>query len=286
MSTTSTVITIIICALLVAAIGYALVKGIWFASKKITVPIQISLFVVMLVCVVRLFCTKENAEKLYKGVEETGIGQNVENTMRAALNLKPVETSNPEAKPAQAAAAPAAPAPVASAPAAPAPAAPEPAAAPTADVTPKSAPKTEAVQSPAIVKADSQTVEAPAVVNVEVKVTPAPQPVVAPEPAPAKAPDYSHLDKGKKTFSYALPFNAKVTVGFKNNTYRVIAESLGSLDDSEKKEIGNLILTSLGKYIGKTIESPDKSKISIESRYDEDDDRTRVFAIIPPDAID
>ena len=33
MSTTSTVITLIICAVLVAAIGYALVKGIWFASK-------------------------------------------------------------------------------------------------------------------------------------------------------------------------------------------------------------------------------------------------------------
>ena len=85
MSTTSTVITIIICVLLVAAIGFALVKGIWSVSKKITVPIQIALFVVMLVCVVRLFCTKENAQKLYKGVEETGIGQNVENTMRAAL---------------------------------------------------------------------------------------------------------------------------------------------------------------------------------------------------------
>ena len=77
MSTTSTVITIIICVLLVAAIGIALVKGIWSVSKKITVPIQIALFVVMLVCVVRLFCTKENAQKLYNGIEQTGIGQNV-----------------------------------------------------------------------------------------------------------------------------------------------------------------------------------------------------------------
>ena len=128
--------------------------------------------------------------------------------------------------------------------------------------------------------------EAPAVVNVEVKVTPPPQPVAAPAPAPAKAPDYSHLNKGKKTFSYALPFNASVTVGFKENTYRVIAESLGTLDASEKKEIGNLIRTSLGQYVGKTIKITDKSKVSIESRYDESDDRTRVFAIVPPDAID
>ena len=275
MSTTSTVITIIICVLLVVAIGFALVKGIWSVSKKITVPIQIALFVVMLVCVVRLFCTKENVQKLYNGIEQTGIGQNVENTMRTALNLKPVGTSTPEAKPAQ----------VASAPAAPEPSRP-PVAAPATDVEPKPAPRAETAQGSAIVKSDAQTVEAPAVVNVEVKVTPAPQPVVAPVSTPAKVPDYSHLNKGKKSFSYALPFNAKATVGFKDNTYRVIVESFGSLDESEKKEIGNMILTSLGKYVGKTIERPDKSKISIESRYDESDNRTRVFAIIPPDAID
>ena len=275
MSTTSTVITIIICVLLVAAIGIALVKGIWSVSKKITVPIQIALFVVMLVCVVRLFCTKENAQKLYNGIEQTGIGQNVENTMRTALNMKPVESSAPEAKPVQAAAAPVAPEPPRS-----------PVSAPTADVESNPAPKAEADQGSAIVKASSQTVEAPAVVNVEVKVTPPPQPVATPAPAPAKAPDYSHLNKGKKTFSYALPFNAKVTVGFKENTYRVIAESLGTLSGSEKKEIGNLILASLGKYVGKTLKWSDKSKVSIESRYDEADNRTRVFAIIPPDAID
>ena len=271
MSTTSTVITIIICVLLVAAIGFALVKGIWTVSQKITVPIQIALFIVMLVCVVRLFCTKENAKKLYDGIEQTGISQNVENTMRSALNLKPAETSKPEAKPVRVEAVPAAPKPVA---------------APTVDAVPNPTPKTETAQSSTVVKADSQAVEATAVVNVDVKVTPASQPAAAPKLASATVVDYSHLDKGKKSFSYALPFNAKVTVGFKDNTYRVIAESLGSLDDSEKKEIGNLIRTSLGKYVGKTIKITDKSKVSIESRYDESDDRTRVFAIVPPDAID
>ena len=245
MSTTSTIITIIICVLLVVAIGVALVKGIWSVSKAITVPIQIALFIVMLVCVFRLFCTKENAKKLYNGIEEAGIGQNVESTMRTALSLKPAETPKPEAMPAQVAAAPAV-----------SPAAPEP---------PRSVPQPEVEP------------ESPA---------PAQQPVAAPAPAPAKMPDYSHLDKGKKSFSYALPFNAKVTVGFKENTYRVIAESLGTLSGSEKKEIGNMILTSLGKYVGNTVKWTDKSKVSIESRYDEADNRTRVFAIVPPDAID
>ena len=259
MSTTSSVITIIICVLLVAAIGFALVKGIWAASKKITVPIQIALFVVMLVCIVRLFCTKENAQKLYKGVEETGISQNVENTMRTALNLKPSEASRSDAKPTQVAAVPA----VAAA--------------------HNPAPKANTVQAAPDVNASTKVAEAPAS---EVKAQPVPQLVAVSEPAPAKVPDYSHLNKGKKSFSYALPFNASVTVGFKDNTYRVITESLGSLDDSEKKEIGNMILTSLGKYVGKTVRWADKSKVSIESRYDESDDRTRVFAIVPPDAID
>lgn len=250
MSTTCTVITIIICVLLVAAIGYALVKGIWTVSQKITIPIQIALFVVMLLCVVRLFCTKENAQKLYDGIEQTGIAQNVENTMRSALNMKPAEVSNAEVKPAQVA--------TVSEPVA----APVVAPAPTPVTTP--APKVEPAPAPAAAVAA----------------------VTVPEPEPVKAPDYSHLDKGKKSFSFALPFNAKVTVGFKDNTYRVIAESLGTLGSSEKKEIGKLIFTSLGKYIGKEVKATDKSKISIESRYDESDGYSRVFAIIPPDAID
>lgn len=250
MSTTCTVITIIICVLLVAAIGYALVKGIWTVSQKITIPIQIALFVVMLLCVVRLFCTKENAQKLYDGIEQTGIAQNVENTMRSALNMKPAEVSNAEVKPTQVA--------TVSEPVA----APIVAPAPTPVTTP--APKVEPAPAPAAAVAA----------------------VTVPEPEPVKAPDYSHLDKGKKSFSFALPFNAKVTVGFKDNTYRVIAESLGTLGSSEKKEIGKLIFTSLGKYIGKEVKATDKSKISIESRYDESDGYSRVFAIIPPDAID
>jgi hypothetical protein len=242
MNTTSSVITIAICVVLIIALGFALVKGLWSAAKKITLPIQIVLFLVMLTCVVRLFCTKENAQKLYKGVEQSGISQNVENTMRAALKMKPAEASSgPEEKLAQ-------------------------------------------VES---ALAEAKSVESPVIAQTKAQEASVAKPVVAEsQPSQEKKPDYSHLDKGKKTFSYALPFNAKVTVGFKDDTYRVIVESLGSLDASEKKEVGKLIMTSLGKYVGKTIDRTDKAKVSIDSRYDEADDRTRVFAIIPPDAIE
>jgi len=282
-STTSTIITIFICAVLVAAIGYALVKGIWSAAKKITVPIQIALFVVMLVCVGRLFCTKENAKKLYDGIEQTGISRNVENTMRTALNMKPVAVSKPEAKPVQIAVAQTATEPDGSSVAI---SGTVPIESTDSEPVSKQAPK--AVPVSTVVKAKTQTIEAsaPAVVNVEVKVTPDPQPNIKPEPAPTKASDYSHLNRGKKSFTYALPVNATVTVSFKDNTYRVISESLCSMNAAEKKEVGKLIFTSLGKYAGKTIDSWDKSKISIESRYDESDGHTRVFAIIPPEALD
>ena len=289
MSTTSTVITIIICVILVAAIGFALVKGIWSAAKKITVPIQIALFVVMLVCVVRLFCTKENAQKLYEGIERTGISQNVENTMRSALNLSPAEVAKAEPKAAQndnavEASKPARPQPEVSASAT----VPNPAPATSSSPVESTTAKVQPEQITAAVKTGAQEAESPTVVNVEVKVATTPQRVVEREPAPAPAdvPDYSKLNKGKKTFSYALPFDAKVTVGFKDNTYRVIVETLGRLDSGEKKEVGKLIMNSLGKYIGKAIDSWDKSKISIESRYEDAEERTRVFAIIPPDAID
>jgi hypothetical protein len=247
MSTTSSVITIAICVVLIIALGFALVKGLWSAAKKITLPIQIVLFLVMLTCVVRLFCTKENAQKLYKGIEQSGISQNVENTMRAALKMKPAEAVESEAS---------------------TPAARE-------DTRP---PKGEGLAGGRLSSAAEKEPE----VNTAVEQLP---------PTPKAETlqntlDYSHLDKGKKTFSYALPFNAKVTVGFKDDTYRVIVESLGSLDASEKKEVGKLIMTSLGKYVGKTTDRTDKSKITIDSRYDESDDRTRVFAIIPPDAIE
>lgn len=248
MSTTSAIITIIICVLLVAAIGYALVKGIWAVSKKITIPIQIALFVVMLLCVVRLFCTKENAQKLYDGIEQTGIALNVEKTMRSALNMKPVIVANSKVKDAQ--------------------------------VETVSEQVAALVSTPDPVVTSTPRVEPASAPVAEVAT------VAVLEPEQAKVPDYSNLDKGKRSFAFALPFNAKVTVGFKDNTYRVIAESLGALGTSEKKEIGKLIFTSLGKYIGKEVKATDKSKISIELRYDESDGCSRVFAIIPPDAID
>jgi len=271
-SATSNIITIIICVILVAAIGFALVKGIWSAARKITVPIQIVLFVVMLVCVCQLFCTKENAQKLYNGIEQTGISQNMEATMRSALKLKPAETFQSDAKPAQVAETPVA------------------ASIPETEVKPvqKSVPAT----SPSVVNAEHQVEKAPApaAANVEVNVTPpaqsAQQSVTESESKPEKLPDFSHLNKGKKTFMYALPFNAKVVVGFKDNAYRVTAESLGDLEASEKKEIGKMIFMALGEYVGKKIVGWDKSKISIESRYDDSNGYTHVFAIIPPDAID
>lgn len=194
MSTTSTVVTIAICAVIAVTLGLALVKGLWSAAKKITIPLQVALFVVMLVCVVRLFCTKENAQRLYRGIEETGIGQNMENTMRTALKGIQKESGGV---------------------------------------------------------------------------------------GDAALPMSNGTEQG--TGQSSAP---RLEISFAENAYRVTVDCPGSLDASGKKAVGKQILAAIGCHVGKTITRVDKSKISIESRYDETTDSTRVVAIIPPDAID
>lgn len=255
----STVITIAICAVLVATLTFALVKGVWAASKKITVPFQIVLFVVILACVGRMLFTKENAKKLYDGIDRSGVSQNMENTVRSALNMKSVAKSEPVS---------------ASAPTADGRVEPAPASAaklpPSESVAKASVPESTVPESPV-----SETVNAAA-------------PAAVPEPKPVAevTPDYSRFDKGKKTFSYALPFGAQLTVGFRDGTYRIIAESLGTLDSSEKKEIGKMVMNALSEYSGEKVAGLDKSKVSIEVKYDDEANRTRVFVTVPPSAIE
>lgn len=229
----NTIITMAICAILVAAITWALIKGVWAASKKITIPIQVVLFVVILVCIGRMLFTKENAKKLYEGIEQSGVSQNMENTVRSALKMKSGATSAPVA---------------------------------TSGMPAAETPPTE-ISAPAPVVA--------AVVSAPV-----------PETAPEVKPDYSRLDKGKKSYSYALPFGAQVKVGFRDGTYRIIAESMGTLSASEKKEIGKMVMNALSDYSGEKVSGLDKSQVKIDAQYDDSANRTRVFVTVPPSAIE
>ena len=261
MNSMSTIITLAICAVLVGAITWALIKGVWAASKKITIPIQITLFVVILVCIGRMLFTKENAKKLYEGIERTGVSQNMENTVRSALNLKQTEKSAPVAGTPTSASV-SAPATTQGAPVA---------------VAPAPAPNTASSASAVEVPIPTTPASAPAVA------APAPAPV--PEPAPQVKPDYSRFDKGKKTFSYALPFGAQLKVGFRDGTYRIIVESLGALGTFEKKEIGKMVMNALSEYSGEKVMELDKSQVEIDIQYDDSASRTRVFVTVPPSAI-
>lgn len=104
-------------------------------------------------------------------------------------------------------------------------------------------------------------------------------------PAPV-AIDYSKYDKGRQTYKYALPFNATVNMSFKRGSYRFVVESMGQLSAGEKKEIGQLMLQSLAKYRGELTSTVDKSKVSIEVKYDAEDNRTQVFIEVPLDAVE
>lgn len=251
MANIGTIITILICTVLVVLLTSAVIKGIWSTAQTVTVPIQVVLFVVILVCVWRMFYTKENARKLYDGIEQTGIGQNMDRAMRSALNMKP--SAEQETK--------------------------------TVSAPQENASVAKSAEKGEMASRAAKT-ETPTAINVAAETKNSSQAVAEPAPVSVPTPDYSHLNKGKKVFNYALPFNAKVTVGFKNATYRVIVDSLGQLSADDKKEVGKMIVSALGKYVGTGISGLDKSKISIEPRYDETDNHTRVYAVIPPDAIE
>ena len=248
----STIITLAICAILVMAITWALIKGVWAASKKITLPIQVVLFVVILFCIGRMLFTKENAKKLYDGIEQSGVSQNMENTVRTALKMKSEAVSASVAPSASAA-------------------------------TPTSAAATE----PTVPSEKTPATQAPsAETTLPVPILPTAAPATVPEPAPKAKPDYGRLDKGKKSFSYALPFGAQVKVGFRDGTYRLIAESMGTLSGSEKKEIGKMVMNALSEYSGEKISGLDKSQVKIDAQYDDAANRTRVFVTVPPSAIE
>ena len=46
------------------------------------------------------------------------------------------------------------------------------------------------------------------------------------------------------------------------------------------------MLQSLAKYRGEPSSAVDKSKVSIEVKYDTEDNRTQVFIVVPLDAVE
>ena len=46
------------------------------------------------------------------------------------------------------------------------------------------------------------------------------------------------------------------------------------------------MLQSLAKYRGESSSTVDKSKVSVEVKYDAEDNRTQVFIVVPLDAVE
>lgn len=281
------IITYIVVAVVAVAVLIALIKGLWKAAGALMIPIKIILFCVLVFCVGKIICTKENIGKLRDGVKEARIGEVVENAMSGGK--KNVQASIPENNA-------------------------DKNSKQQTEVPPASASKTVTAAKPAEESAQVKSTDAPASQNVavvkqateEVAAKPTPptpsadreaenlQPVKAEGKGegknaaeiqpPDSTPDYDRFDKGKKTFTYALPFSATVTVGFKDGTYRIMTDSIGTLGSSEKRQIGELIMQALSKYSGQKVSYVDKSQIDIEVKYNSTSNRTLVFAKVPPGA--
>ncbi len=278
------IVTYIVVAVVAVAVLIALIKGLWNAAGALMIPIKIILFCVLVFCVGKIICTKENIGKLQDGVKEARIGEVVENAMSGGK--KNVQASIPEnnadkdckqqtevppasvsktvtaAKPAEESAQ------VKSTDA------------PTSQKVPVVKQATEEVAAKPTPSADREA-EKPQPVKTEVKVEEKNAAEIQP---PDSTPDYDRFDKGKKTFTYALPFSATVTVGFKDGTYRIMTDSIGTLGSSEKRQIGELIMLALSKYSGRKVSYVDKSQIDIEVKYNSTSNRTLVFAKVPPGA--
>ena len=253
----SAVITWMIVVILAACVAV----GFYIAVKKASRAIAIFFSVILLAILVRTFFTRENLNKLHENVEKTGIGDTVERAITGTDATK----SSGDKKDADAAASVTTEA-----------ARPADAASSAVPVAAKEVKPAEVVPSP--VPAATETAK-PAEVAA---------PVTAAEtakPVEAVAVDHSKYDKGRKTFTYALPFNVKVDMSFRDGAYRFIAESLGELSASEKKEIGRLIVKSLSAYRGEEA-SVDKTKVSVDVKYDADSNRTKVFMVVPLDALE
>ena len=220
--------------MIVAILAVMLLIGVFKAARVAAVPITILVVVVLTIAIVRAFFTKDNLNKLHDTVEQTGIGDAVEQGLTGAIGKERASGENASA--------------------------------------------------PIATEAEKSVEKAPA------SVTRQPSPEVASAVAPAApapvAVDYDKYDKGKKTYKYALPFNATVNMSFKQGGYRFVVESMGQLSAGEKKEIGQLMLQSLAKYRGESSSTVDKSKVSIDVKYDAEDNRTQVFIVVPLDAVE
>ena len=233
--------------LIVVIIAVMLLFGVFKAARVAAVPIAILVVIVLTIALIRAFFTKENLNKLHDTVEQTGIGAAVEQGLTGSVGKR----SSADGK----------------------------AAGSEGVATVAEKPVEKAAQAP-VEKAN------PGGAQSSVLATPEAVSVAAPAVPEPVAIDYSKYDKGKKSFKYALPFDATVNMSFKQGGYRFVVESLGKLSANDKKEIGQLMLQSLAKYRGESSSAVDKTKVSIDVKYDVEGNRTRVFIVVPLDAVE
>lgn len=268
----SNVITWLIVGIVGVALVFAFVKGLWSAVSNpvVRLTIQIVLFGILLICVGKVLFTRDNLNKIHENVEKTGIGDNVAKTLRSSFGNGGVDEPKKESMAQKAEIATEATKP------------------PVELKTVKEPVKQEKPVDEKQVepmKASAESVKSAVSAKVvekvgEQSVEPQKPVIEKPETTP-QVIDYSKYDKGRKEFTYALPFNVKVVMSFKDGGYRLVTESLGELSGEDKKEIGKLILKALSAYTGKDVPAVDKTKVSIDVKYDEGSNHTQVFVAVP-----
>ena len=91
-------VTNIIFALVVIALIAGVFYWLWKLSKWLVIPIQIILFITLVVIVIKVFVNKENAEKLHKEITNSGIVEVENRVIKETTNsFKKVLTTSDKA---------------------------------------------------------------------------------------------------------------------------------------------------------------------------------------------
>ena len=78
--------TIIITALVIIMLAAGAFSFMWKLSRWLVIPMQILLFIILLTVVIKVFCTKENIEKLHTEISGSAVPAIEEKVMDTAMN--------------------------------------------------------------------------------------------------------------------------------------------------------------------------------------------------------
>ena len=78
-------LTWIITFLIIISLVFSLCHSMWHLSKRLVIPMQICLFILLLLLLVKTFATKDNLKRVHEEVEKSGIPKFEEKAIKDSI---------------------------------------------------------------------------------------------------------------------------------------------------------------------------------------------------------